>query len=406
MGALGEHDPSRTEGPTGFLSTRLVEDLQRFQSANGLKVDGIVDPRGETLGRVKQVLTKKLGPAALKPQRRKPAGSSMHSSSATGSLLGKKGKDPFAGIDLPEGPEAGANLIPTQSTGRPPGSGSNGQPSAGANFTREEFLKKSRDSERKRKRDLEGDFHKASHESERRLPQQVKELDRKYRHLLRLARIGELIAPNESPRRAINAFERYLDGKGGTVRYDPRWVRSQPAIKRGEDRVLAHFVDWLCGKPLKAGGPPPSVSANILKLKPAASFSDGTDRSAAALFGKPLPTDKFTDFFNLSKDSTIKGFGNFSFSRNGNTIRVTGTIEQNWRDTFDFAPGRTIHLPIKEVGVKVETDELIFLRGVGKARPFQLRSAWRRRVTGQIRVAKNPNTGKNEIVEVTLKWAD
>ncbi|MDH3234267.1 MAG: peptidoglycan-binding protein [Alphaproteobacteria bacterium] len=400
MDALGEHDASPTDGPTGFLNTRLEEDLQRFQARNGLTVDGIVDPGGETLREIQGELSRTLGPDALTSPSARPG--------ITGNGFDAADEDPLA--EFPEGPGDGANLIPTQSSGGLPGGGRDGRPAGEEPLSREEFLRLSRESERRRKRDqteeLTEEFLEASRESERRLPEQVKELDRKYRRMLRGAKIVRNNVPMIDIDRSISAFERYLNGTGGTVRYNPDWVRGQSVIQRAEKRVLNHFADWLRGKPLKSGGLPPSVTDNILKLKPGASFSDGTDRSAVALFGKPSRFDRTTDFFNLSKDSTIKGFGNFRFTRKGNIVHVTGTIEQNWRDTFDFTPGRTIQVGIGRLGVKVETDELIFLERLGQARRFQLRSKWRRSVTGQIKLEKDAATGKNRIVGVTLKWTD
>ena len=120
----------------------------------------------------------------------------------------------------------------------------------------------------------------------------------------------------------------------------------------------------------------------------------------------PTWRDKISDFYNLSKDSNVKGIGSFSFTRKSNTIHVTGTIQQNWRDTYDFAPGQTFRFPPIGPAVEVKSDDLIFLHRMGKARPFQLRSSWRRQVVGEIRIVRNPRTGREEMGGVTLKWAD
>jgi hypothetical protein len=205
---------------------------------------------------------------------------------------------------------------------------------------------------------------------------------------------------------AIPAMRRYLDGTGGTVHYDADWIRKQPIIKRAENRVLSHFGDWMRGKPLRPSASPPDIASKILKLKPGESVGGDTDRSAIARFVSPTWRDKITDFYNTSKKSNIKGIGNFRFTRKGNTIYVTGTIDQNWRDKFDFEPGKVIEIPYEGSPVRVITDELIFLRGVGKARTFQQRSSWQRRVVGQIEIVRNPKTGKEQIGGVALKWAD
>lgn len=376
LDVLGEHDAARTDGPTGFFGISLEDNLKAFQARNGLAVDGMVNPTGETLGRIKQDLADTLGPEVR-----------------------------AGGTGLAGGIEPGARLIPAQSRGGPP-TERGSERSDREQRARQQFLEASRESERRLKQQEKGEFLEASRESERRLPEQIKELDRKYRLFLGIARAGESVAPLASPSRAIDAFERYLDGTGGTVHYDANWIRRQPIIQRAETRVLSHFADWMRGKSLKPGGLPPAVANKIFKLKPGESVSGRTDRSAVARFVNPTKFDKTTDFYNTSKDSNIKGIGNFSFTRKGNTIHVTGTIDQNWRDKFDFEPGRVIEIPVKGSPVRVVTDELIFLRGVGKARTFQQRSSWRRRVVGQIEISRNPKTGKEQVGGVALKWAD
>jgi peptidoglycan hydrolase-like protein with peptidoglycan-binding domain len=88
LDALGEHDAARTDGPTGFYGIGFEDNLKAYQARNGLTPDGLVNPDGETIGRIKQDLTATLGPGAL-----------------------RGGED---------GAEPGARLIPVQSTGRSP----------------------------------------------------------------------------------------------------------------------------------------------------------------------------------------------------------------------------------------------------------------------------------------------
>jgi Putative peptidoglycan binding domain len=371
LDALGEHDAARTDGPTGFYGIGFEDNLKAYQARNGLT------PDGETIGRIKQDLVETLGPGVL-------AG-------------GDNGAD---------GSEPGARLIPAQSGGGSP-IGRRSESSDREQRARQQFLETSRESESRLKRQEKEEFLEASRESERRIPEQVRELDRKYRLMLELAVQGEgFFHPAVNLRHAIPAMRRYLDGKGGTVHYDADWIRAQPIIKRAENRVLSHFADRLRGKSLRPGGPQPALANKILKLKSGESISVGTDRSAVAKFVNPTWWDKTTDFYNTSKDSNIKGIGNFSFTRKGNTIYVTGTIDQNWRDKFDFEPGQVFEIPKEGSPVKIITDELIFLRGVGKARIFQQRSSWQRRVVGQIEITTDPETGKQQIGGVALKWVD
>ncbi|OEJ65231.1 hypothetical protein BEN30_15275 [Magnetovibrio blakemorei] len=63
---LGAHqalDLSKTDGPTGYMGQRLDQGIKRFQKSNGLKIDGVINPGGETI----QALTKNLAHNATAP---------------------------------------------------------------------------------------------------------------------------------------------------------------------------------------------------------------------------------------------------------------------------------------------------------------------------------------------------
>lgn len=50
LGAHGYLDLAKTEGPTGYAGVRLTDAVKRFQKDNDLKVDGRLNPGGETIG--------------------------------------------------------------------------------------------------------------------------------------------------------------------------------------------------------------------------------------------------------------------------------------------------------------------------------------------------------------------
>ena len=204
MDALGAHDPSPTDGPTGLLNLQLEEDLQRFQAKNGLTVDGIVDPGGETLRQIQGELTRTLGPDALTPRARL---------GDTGSGLGAPADNPLAGIDLPRDP--GANLIPIQSTTGLPGGGRGERSGAGGPLTREEFLKISRESERRFNEELD------------RIEKRMKAIENEG------IKTGLLIAA-----RALRHFRK---GSGKTMNIKRNWLRGFNAVRMGERKGPAAF---------------------------------------------------------------------------------------------------------------------------------------------------------------------
>ena len=65
LDALGEHDAARTDGPTGFYGIGFEDNLKAYQARNGLTPDGLVNPDGATLTRIKQDLAETLRPGAL-----------------------------------------------------------------------------------------------------------------------------------------------------------------------------------------------------------------------------------------------------------------------------------------------------------------------------------------------------
>lgn len=49
LGAAGSLDLEKTDGPTGFWGTRSSDATKAFQKQNGLKIDGQINPDGETI---------------------------------------------------------------------------------------------------------------------------------------------------------------------------------------------------------------------------------------------------------------------------------------------------------------------------------------------------------------------
>ena len=66
LGAHGYLDLEATGGPTGFAGTRLDDATRRFQRDKGLKIDGRLAPRGET------IMTLAMSKAPEKPKGKLP----------------------------------------------------------------------------------------------------------------------------------------------------------------------------------------------------------------------------------------------------------------------------------------------------------------------------------------------
>jgi len=55
LGRMGHLDLNKTSGPTGFFGTRLEEAIKSFQKDNGLKADGHLETKGETISAIRHV---------------------------------------------------------------------------------------------------------------------------------------------------------------------------------------------------------------------------------------------------------------------------------------------------------------------------------------------------------------
>lgn len=62
-------DLAKTEGPTGYYGSRVDQGIRNFQKDNALRVDGLINPDGPTLGRIRASLSEIAGDGADQPWR-------------------------------------------------------------------------------------------------------------------------------------------------------------------------------------------------------------------------------------------------------------------------------------------------------------------------------------------------
>lgn len=67
LNKAGFHEIPAEEGPNGYHSAILDQDIRRFQRANKLKVDGALSPGGETIRALERTLSVKTTPVAPAP---------------------------------------------------------------------------------------------------------------------------------------------------------------------------------------------------------------------------------------------------------------------------------------------------------------------------------------------------
>jgi Putative peptidoglycan binding domain len=204
LDALGEHDAARTEGPTGFYGIGFEDNLKAYQARNGLTPDGLVNPDGETIGRIKQDLTETMGPGVL-----------------------------GGGEDGAGGSEPGARLMPVQSKG--------------GSLSRERKLPAThRQAER-------GSMQRFNEELDR-IEDRVKQIEEDG------IKRGFELAPR--------ALRHFREGSGTTLRVKRDWLRHRAAVRVAEIRNQKRFENWLTGKRLPSPkSPHERIIGDLLRLK-------------------------------------------------------------------------------------------------------------------------------------------
>ena len=79
-------------------------------------------------------------------------------------------------------------------------------------------------------------------------------------------------------------------------------------------------------------------------------------------------------------------------------------VEQKISDPFEWKAGKVTSLGF---GQKIKHDDMIWLEKFGKAKPFEVRSVWRRKITWRLKIVRDPKTGAKRIVGVGQpQWSD
>jgi len=395
----GDFDLARTEGPTGFFGTTLQDAITNFQGASGLKPDGLLNPGGETIGALANTLK-----GQIKPSARKHAAPIAPRGAGTGAGQGT------LPVNLPPGgglPRAVAPEFP--GLDRDPGG------TAPRKDPLEDFKKADRES-------MKGltpsgkpntTHRDAERTGERRLTRKIEEETRAFLERAKTANrasnrleplrmvptLGPLVPPVRIDK-IIGAFEHYLDGKGGVVNYDPKWMLKHPKLQAAAKRNESNFENWILGTGERLSEPK-RVSRILSGL------NDGQTRTANKVFeGRYLfdrTKDKFSDHRLLLGKGVIRATGKFIYTRNGDGIRVTGMVEQKISDPFDFTSGRFFTAP----GERISHDDMIWLDKHGKAKIFEVRSIWRRKFTWRLRIVRDPISREEQIIGVGKpRWTD
>ena len=180
---------------------------------------------------------------------------------------------------------------------------------------------------------------------------------------------------------AADFLERFLDGIGGTVhisREDARALKPVgDAEKTNRRRIERSFTDTRhrYGNALK----------NIQPGPPLTLTKDHWDRKLTVL-GLILRDE--ADIALATGNSNVKAEGSYTAWRTGDVIHIEGEVTHTWDDTYNFHKWQPY------------ADGALALQKHRGAKPFEIRSGWRQRLTGTVILDNRRLTAPR------FKWTD
>lgn len=169
---------------------------------------------------------------------------------------------------------------------------------------------------------------------------------------------------------ASDFLEHFMDGAGASRTMSLRWLRSFKVIRKAERRNQRRFERQLIRE------------ARLLRDGASTWLHDHWDARINAFIG--------TELFYVSRMSLLRSQGSFVLTRDGQEVRVSGTVRHRWFDPYDWDRGRWVYIPRHgfvpiAVGRElVEADE---------ARNFLMESRHVQAVEGRYRDGRWPRRG-------------
>jgi hypothetical protein len=152
---------------------------------------------------------------------------------------------------------------------------------------------------------------------------------------------------------AADNLQRWLDGTGGTKKISSKWLRGFGAVRTAEEKNIKRFEKQLA--------------------KLARGLNDGQTITFSDYWDAALTGSGWTELFYASGTSQITSTGNFTLTRKGDKIYISGSINHEWNDPYDWHAGLSANIP--GFGNIKDEDALLVQREYG-AKPFHMTSSW------------------------------
>jgi hypothetical protein len=203
---------------------------------------------------------------------------------------------------------------------------------------------------------------------------------------------------DDLPLAAAN-LEHFLGNTGEQRLWSPADLRQREPITDAEERLREYFSDWIEGRLI-----PQAASEHIVDAL--AGLGDGMSLSARSRWTAAFNDDWLERVLNLDTylaigNSHLAGLGDFTFTRNGNTIEVAGDVGYRLHDPFDFEKDATfVDIPLDGLPDPVAAGSR--LQHYAGFKPYDMVSAWRSRVRGRL----VPDGRGGWQLENGLLWSD
>ena len=189
---------------------------------------------------------------------------------------------------------------------------------------------------------------------------------------------------------APDLLERFLDGDGSALVLSREAARTSQFVKTGERENNRRFINdtftgntddrsiTKCLRTLQEGGACIITDENEYERSGFGSFGGFVDQ-----VGESSALDTFDDLLSFGSYEVVSSVA-FTAARQGDIIRIVGTITHQPRDRYDFHAGGLGGL----VGA-------YNVQEAGIGTPFDIRAAWSQRVEGTVRIIATSEDGEH-----------
>lgn len=206
--------------------------------------------------------------------------------------------------------------------------------------------------------------------------------------------------------KAADLLDHYLNGDGSPVTLDSAWVRDHDKTREAEKKLDGHFETWLKGERGDDSGYG-SIGDHIPR--------DGETKTVKGLTWDAVVDDSAWRVWNEHSNALggfgLKGIGDLKLERRGDDVIVTGTVQQQALDTYDFGKGKTEEERKRNAGKilpqlilggdpAVTRGRIDDLEKAGMAKPFKIQTEpWTKTVTGRLKLDK-----QGRVIGSTFQW--